>query len=161
LAYRILGWFNRRAAEHRARWLKAGLYELNPGRRLRGGKYIRIGSIVYVVCAALIFEAVATSMDRAPELAIFVAGWVASAFGAVLPAILAYMGVQLYGEWTEPFGDASLTIREKQFGALPREVVPAGQYGSSPIVDAIKAGLTNPVGLTIPRRHPVPEEATN
>jgi hypothetical protein len=160
LVYRFFGWFRRRKAEHRQRLIAAGYKENNPARRLRGDRYIRISAIAYVGIALIAFSGIYNAFPpMANGFAIVMSSWIISSILAFIPAVFVHVIVMLYGEWTEIAGDVAIEIRDKQFHIPGQPVVPNNERGSTPILDAIKAGLSNPAGLTIPSRRLVEEVA--
>ena len=157
--YWVVGWFRRRLAEHRARLIEWGWVENNKLRRLRGEKYVRVASLVYIVAGAIAYLSISSMFPfGTPAFAVIFGSWLGSAFIALFPAALTYAVYAGYTEWTHPHGDISIKLREAQWHVAGKEVKANGEYGSTKILNAFKAGLANPSAVFI-RPRPVVEEA--
>jgi hypothetical protein len=151
--YRIIGWFRTLAADQRKRLEAAGYAENNPGRRLRGDKYVRVASLVFVIVHGLAWAAIYASTPMfMPFLGKFILCAVFSPLIGFIPAMSTWHVLKFIAEWKEPLGDVYLDRREKQFHIVGKPIEAKGQLGVSVIIDAVTEGFTNPAALSVPRR---------
>ena len=158
--YWVVGWFRRRLAEHRKWLLERGWVENNKPRRLRGEKYTRVASIVYIVAGAIAYLAISSSFPfGTPAFAVIFGSWLGSAFIAFFPAAFTYAAYCGYTEWVEPQGDIALKLREVQWHPGAATVDPSGEYGKTKVIDVLKEAVSNPTAVFVRPRRVVDEGA--
>ncbi len=158
--YWVVGWFRRRLAEHRARLIEWGWIENNKPRRIRGEKYTRIASIVYIVAGAIAYLSINSMFPfGTPAVAVIFGSWLGSAIIAFFPAALTYAVYAGYTEWVEPQGDIALKLRDGQWHPGAATVVPSGQFGGTKVLDVLKEAVSNPSAVFVRPRRVVDEGA--